>query len=344
VCSSDLFDIVGPEKPIDLSTWTQQGSSQFFVSERDEYSSGRIKQLLENDPDAKALIYYGGAHLEKEKVAKLGRNQGWGYYMAHYLSEHFASKGGLYTCGQLPLKSVTWLDPALAKIGKTFALDNVFLKGAAIVAGASFIQVDGVVYHDALPQPGRHISTVFSENLVDLALNHLDEYSDSTKQYYKNIFYWSMRYLSSQAARDWTPERLGTGHGIDSAIKSWKDWRKSTSLRFVEEITDLSLFKRLIDRMNTTDQRQSTQYRDVIAQLTGFTVWFPAGATAQEQTDSLWKSLNRYRKPVVVENLIHLLWVGSQSEIQKALAVLRKETGEDFNSARQWTTWWESRL
>lgn len=64
------FRIFGPEKIIDISNWTTEKRDQYFLKERDEYSSRQVIDLLEKDPDAKALIFYGGSHLStmKEKT------------------------------------------------------------------------------------------------------------------------------------------------------------------------------------------------------------------------------------------------------------------------------------
>ena len=336
------FEIVGPEKVVDLTTWTQQWSEKYFVNERDEFSSARIQRLLENAPDAKALVYYGGAHLERQKSAKLGRNQGWGYYMAHYLSESFSSRGGVYTCGQLAVRSISWVDPAIAMIGRTFAIDNSFLKGAAIAAGTSFIAVDGVIFHDKVPTTPRHISSVLSENLVNLALGGMKTYNDSAKQYYRYILLNCMYYLARQAPRDWTPERLSNVRSIDSAITAWNDWRKSSTLDFVDDISSLSYFKRLVDQIGNVDSRQSTQYQDLLAQLGGFTVWLPPDASANERMKATLLAVNKYRKEIVIENLIHLLWVGTPSETRKAMSILTQETGQAFTTAKEWTSWWRS--
>ncbi|HTR98595.1 MAG TPA: hypothetical protein VML00_02525 [Bacteroidota bacterium] len=80
-----------------------------------------------------------------------------------------------------------------------------------------------------------------------------------------------------------------------------------------------------------------------LAVLTGFKVWFHSGASPQERADSLWACIVKYRKPLVVENLIHLLWIGSEAEKRSAVAVLREETGERYSTAGEWTEWWESR-
>ncbi len=66
--SKIFFDLIGPEKNINPSGWSFAKRDSFFVLERDEYSSTQIINTLKNNPDSKALIFYGSAHLNKGAV------------------------------------------------------------------------------------------------------------------------------------------------------------------------------------------------------------------------------------------------------------------------------------
>ncbi len=337
------FDIIGPEKEIDLSNWTTEKKDRFFVYERDEYSSRRIIELLNAAPDAKALVFYGGAHLLRGNVPKQAGNQkSMGYYLAHYLSESFGAQGGVYTCGQVDVAKSSWLDEAVVRIGTTFAVDHSILMGVPIPGGASFPPYDGSIYYFVPPRNARHITNVCSENLVDYILDHIDLYTDSTKEFYRgNLDTW-LYYLSTVAAVDWHPVNHNNAHAIDSTIKAWKEWRKSTKLDIVEDLSTLRYFKRCVDLIRTIDQKQSTWHQMQLEKLVGFKVWFGDGASPQVRADSIWMYINKYRKPIVVDNLIQLLWVASKSENEKAVAILKKETGMDFNTPKEWRNWWET--
>ncbi|MCP4685278.1 MAG: hypothetical protein GY867_07495, partial [bacterium] len=65
-CSQDQplnLSLFGPEKPIDMDNWSAEKREQFFVYERDEYSSQRLTAHLEQHPESRALVFYGNAHL-----------------------------------------------------------------------------------------------------------------------------------------------------------------------------------------------------------------------------------------------------------------------------------------
>ncbi len=337
------FDIIGPEKVIDLSNWTTEKRDRFFLSERDEYSSRRIIDLLNAAPEAKALVFYGGVHLQRENVLKqAGSQKSMGHYLAHYLSESFSAQGGVYTCGQIDAAKSSWLDEAVVKVGTTFAVDHSIFTGVPIEGNSSFPPYDGSIYYFVPPRNARHITNVCSENLVDYILDHIDLYTDSTKEFYRGTLETWLYYLSTVAAVDWHPVDHGNAHAIDSTIKAWKEWRKSASLDVVEDLSTLGYFKRCVDHIRTINQKQSTWHQIQLEKLVGFKVWFGDGASPQLRADNIWTYINKYRKPIVVDNLIQLLWVGSKSENEKAVAILKKETGMDFNTAKQWSSWWET--
>ena len=337
------LEIMGPEKDIDFSSWTTEKREKFFIYERDEYSSRRIKDILEGAPGTKALVFYNGAHLLRGIVPKQAGNQkSMGHYLGHYLSESFAAQGGVYSCGQVDVPKSSWADQAVVQIGKTFAVDHAIFTGVPIEGNASFQPYDGSIYYFAAPRNVRNTTNVFSESLVDFILDHIDTYKDSSKEFYRGKLDTWLYYLSTVAAVDWHPVDHKNAHAVDSTIKAWKDWRTSANLDIVEDLSTLRYFKRCVDLVRTIDQKQSTWHQIQLEKLIGFKVWFGDGASPQVRADSIWACINRYRKPIVIDNLIQLLWVGSKSENEKAVAVLRKETGMDFTTAEEWTAWWDT--
>jgi hypothetical protein len=337
------FDIFGPEKEIDLLNWTTQKRDSFYVYERDEYSSTKIKELLRRDPDAKALIFYGNAHLFGKKIQKLPSNkQSIGYFLAYYLKESFDSSGGVYTCGQVDVLTSSWLDQAFSKINNTFAINNSTFNGIAIDPDATFPAEEGTVYHFAKSRHSRHLSMLFSENLVKYIMDNIDKYRDGSKEFYRgNLDTW-FYYLSNVAVTMWHPLDYRNQAAIDSAINAWKMWQSSTKLNIVEDLSSLKYFKRSVDRIRMSNDQQSMQYQLRLSQIVGFKIWFQNGTSQSIYADSVWNEINKYRKSIVVENLIDLLWVASKSEKEKAIFVLNKETGMNFNTAKEWTSWWDT--
>jgi hypothetical protein len=337
------FDVVGPEKVINYDVWTEKRRDQFFAYERDEYSSSKIIALLDSVSDAKALTYYGGAHIARQKEPKLGENEGWGYYMAHYLSDHFPSSGGLYTCQQIPVPRFTWNDEAVRKVARTFAIDHSFLRGVAISPGSYFWPSDGVIYHFLIPHESARISTIRSENLADVVLAKMRSFTDTTKPWQKRNLGLCFDYLSKLALTEVRSSDVANRNAIDSTIRAWDAWQQSTTLDVVKDLSSMGYFTQILDQMSRSDGGKFAQYEGWIAQLTGFRVWLPPNASKQERLDALSHWITKYHKPILIDNLIRLLWIGSRDEIERARVILKKETGENFDTAKQWTRWWESK-
>jgi hypothetical protein len=138
------------------------------------------------------------------------------------------------------------------------------------------------------------------------------------------------------------PEQLDYNNAavIEEAIRRWKRWHKSTKLDIVRDIENLTFWKRIIDWIGASQDPQAAQYEMLLGNLVGYKVWFHAGAPPKPRAESYRRYLNQYRRPIVIENLIPLLWVGSDSEKQKARAVLERESGQKFATVKEWLQWW----
>jgi hypothetical protein len=107
-----------------LADWNYEKGDQFYLHGRDEYSSNQIIELLDKDTTAKALIFYGRQHLTTIKVQKLQGMQEQGYFIAHYLAEHFNHKGGLYLIDQISPVLNPWVNNVYKNTTKEYAIEN----------------------------------------------------------------------------------------------------------------------------------------------------------------------------------------------------------------------------
>ncbi len=339
-----LFDIVGPEEIIAPATWTTAKRDSLYVHGRDEYSSSRIEKLLGESPTAKALVFYGQQHLYTEGMEKFqGKPQSMGYYLAHYLVQYFGSKGGVYTCEQIDVNADrARMDESIKAIGKTFAIDCSVFDGAAVGTNAYIPWLDGAIFYFVPPRYTRQLSMLYSQRLVDYVLKNIDSYRNVSEEYNRWVVLSWIYYLSNAAGVPFQGIDYRNQVVIDSAVAAWKEWGRSTKLDIVGEITSLEYFKKYVDMMKSSDPRASMEYEQHLSTLVGFRDWFPMGTSPQVRADSMWAHIQRYRKSVITENLVYLLWVATKSEKEKAMAVLEKETGMNFKTAGEWTKWWES--
>lgn len=339
-----FFDVVGKEEIIDHAKWTPELRDSLFVYRRDQYSSSGIEKLLTASPGAKALVYIGEMHLfKREWVKSAGKWRVNGYYLAHYLEQYFGAKGGVYACEQIDVHAVSKrMDKAIIKIGKTFAIDGSVFRGVAVGINAYVPWMDGAIFYFTVPRHTRELSMLYSENLVDYILKNIDSYRNTSEVYNKWVMMSWFYYLSGVAAVPSPAINYGDSTSVDSAITAWKEWRRSTRLNIVGGIAGLEYFKKYLDLVRNTSGVVSTEYEQHLASLVGFRDWFPMGTPVDVRADSMWGHIKRYRKSVITENLVYLLWIASKSEKAKAIHVLEKETGMHFKTAQAWTSWWET--
>ena len=338
------FDVVGPEKYIDLSNWSYAKRDTFFVRERDEYSSSKIISLLLAKPNAKALIFYGGAHLQKNQVQKLDNDrQSMGFFLCHYLKDRFDTTGGVYVCNQVDVRAVNWIDPGVMQIGKTFAIDNARFENIAVHLKSYFPYGDGVIFHFVPPRSERELSKVYSAALADWVLKGLGRFMPIRSEFQRAALIDSHVYLSEFAGVPWRQLDFSNPASVDSMIESWKAWRDSSHIDIVKDIASLKFFERAIDRIQSAPDALARRYLWNTTWVVDFRVWFNDFTPLGVQAKSLWEYIQKYRKPIIVENLIDILWLGTPTEKEEAVKVLSRETGEDFRTAKEWNDWWESK-
>ena len=336
------FDIIGPEKKVNTHDWSNEKKDRFFFTERDEYSSSQIIRLLDSQPEAKALLFYGGAHYLLGEQQKQGeKSVGRGYYLAHYLTEHFRDHGGVYAFDQVPLPIAQQLDDAFRKIRKSFAVDNSSWTEVPISVNSSLPLFDGAIFLDTKSVQARHISRIFTANLVDVILRKIGEYCNTSNEfsrYYLSIWF---RYLSNFTDKDYSQVNPSDSLAVGTAISQLKAWRESTRLDVVHDIETLAIWKRCVDRMRSSSDPQSTQYERLLGGYVGFKVWFQNGASPSTRADAAWKYINKYNQTITIDNLVALLWIGTDAEKEKALSILERESGQKFGTPKEWTRWLE---
>lgn len=345
--SSDsiYFEVFGPEKPVDPDNWSYHIRDSFFVYGRDEYSSGRIIDLLERYPDYKALVFYGSGHLNRSKTFKTSENvNDFGYYMAHYLMNRFSGDGGVYTIYQgypsrIDVKGVGFL----TSTGRTYAVDFSCLDTGTsavdtIVENLTDAYDGGIIYFET-PEPEIPLGQVWSRTLVDFIVSRLSasEHSENDRAArFRRSAEMYLRTVSGEKCEFEPGARRWEGY----TAQQWRDWYERTQLDIVEDIHTLALWNRLIDRMATPNYRFTNWYEGIIARSLGMRPAYDTLKTAPERARVYRDYIQVYKNEIVTENLINLLLVGTDDEIDKAVPILKSLTGQNFETASEWADWW----
>ena len=198
---------------------------------------------------------------------------------------------------------------SVVKIHKTFAVDQSVFTGVPIEGSASFPPYDGCIYHCASPRNARQLSAILSESFVDYILDHIDLFKDSTKEFYRGSLDTWLYYLFHR------------GSGRLVSIGSWQctcsRWSHQ-SMERLEKIYQYLILLRICQVSGIlNDAMISFAYlpksnqpgiKYSLKNLSGSRSGLGMAHLSKYEQSSIWMYINRYRKPIVVENLIHLLW------------------------------------
>ncbi|MCK4462339.1 MAG: hypothetical protein KAW46_11085 [candidate division Zixibacteria bacterium] len=337
----------GPEKPIDISNWSGAKREHIFLFERDEYSSQRLVDLLEQHPESKALVFYGDAHLDRSLVNKgIGDKRAEGYYLAHYLTETFGGGGGVYVLGQVAGRSGGGrYYGVFARPGKNYALDNTAFDYREDSYNSGVLSRDGwlVLFDNFTPKVP--LFQIHSSALVEFIIDNMSDIRDTTNDFYGA--YWNTVGPYLELIPTTTPEPMDPKDTdrIMGAINEWQQWCDTADMNFVKSIESLDLWNRVIDRLAKADTSEVSHYLRLLKWSLGrhnALEWgdnmLPPQEIAEHYRSYLWEC----RQRLVVEQLVHLLWVCSDDEREAAFAVLKKETGQEFETAKEWMVWWST--
>jgi hypothetical protein len=340
------FEIVGPEVLYDTFHNPMEASAKYFFFERDINSSNNIIKRLNDHPDYKGLIYYGGAHLSKvEELKSADTMSEYGYYMAYYLDREFGPKGGIYRIGiTAPRTPLPWLDSAEAAPGTDYGIDDSVFAGVDLFekTGHREHKGDGAIMVMHWNTREKPVAQVWSERIVSAVMNNLDSVADYSGDY--RARYWPRIAAYMSAVSGLPIEKIDPEDrkAINSTIARWRKWHKTTPPDYVAEIDSLTIWKRLINLM-ASDTSQSDRYDTLIAMNLGMRPMTPVVHVMGRRIDQFRDSLTQNHDRIVTENLIHLLWVATPAEEKKAIPILQKLTGQRFATAKEWTIWWRGK-
>jgi hypothetical protein len=136
-------------------------------------------------------------------------------------------------------------------------------------------------------------------------------------------------------------------YGFDSAVVQWRinkcrKWHNTVKLDMVRDIENLTLWKRLVDRLSASRGHATSLYECNLARAMVPRYDDDTTLTSAQLADMSWQYVQMNRRRLIVDNLVNLLWVGTKREKGKAIAVLNRETGQQFKTPKEWMVWWRN--
>ncbi|MFH0734005.1 MAG: hypothetical protein V1773_04860 [bacterium] len=337
------FKLFGPEKVINLNSWSNEKGDDFFVHERDEYSSNQIIDLLEKDSTAKALIFYGGAHLATTKTQKPSKNKEQGYYIGYYLLEHFKNKGGFYSIDQISVELNTWLNECYKCSDNNYAIENSIFNGCPIPNNMQpqFTSASIILFNKTVKQ--FHISQIWSNNLIDCFINNANKFSYLKGDFIRMVISSWLYYFSIISGNEMENIDINDSVSVAKEIDKWTNWRKNKKENIAEEIISQNIIKRRIALFEKSEYPIASRYEYELGnRLLNAKVWGTFESLPKDKAKEYYNYIQIYSKPIIAENLINLLWVGTNEERQIAIDFLKQTFSEKFNTAKEWSEWWRN--
>ncbi|HEX2961931.1 MAG TPA: hypothetical protein VHO43_09090 [Ignavibacteriales bacterium] len=336
------FRLFGPEKVIDLSDWSVEKRDIYFIRERDEYSSKQVIDLLDCNKDARALIFYGGGHLANYQAKKLQNYNEMGYFMAYYLTEHFKNEGGIYRIDQVQALNNPWVSNTYKISDKNYILELTALDGSPVPDYLFLQPMEATLFLFNNNTKMKHMSRVWSDNLIDCFLNNANKYSNTKSEFNRFVNTEALYYLSIAAGKEPENIDINDSAAVSGAVQKWKAWRTGKKENFADITYKQGVIKNRINLFAASKSPFSARYEYELTTMINAKIMNISGALPEKSAELYNKFLARYSKPIIINDLINLLWVGTEAERTKAVEYLKKETGQKFEDPEEWTEWWRN--
>jgi hypothetical protein len=188
-----------------------------------------------------------------------------------------------------------------------------------------------------LPTPPYAVN---SQGIIDAIVPQLHRIADSRNDFFPDFWGIILRYLHAISAAPLEMVNLRDSAVIHQLEEKWVTWHDTVHLQVVKDIDSLALYKRLVDQMKNSQPPFTSQYETMISTSAGFKPLYDTLATSEQRAADIWQYLQDNRHNIVVGNMVSLLWLGTCDERAEALMVLKRETGKEFKTAKEWTVWW----
>jgi hypothetical protein len=355
------LDILGPEMVPNLDDWSIAKRDEWFVNSRDTISSNAVIRYLKANPDTKALIFYGSAHIAKSKVRKpVNAGSSEGFYMAHYLYQEFGDQ--FFEIDQYgpSLREGPIVTGPLVTPGSPYILEQKYYNEITSLQNTPCPgprSVDATIMIIGEVEPIVSWPFIKSKNLGWLALEEIKTLIQQNKLFHLNMGVEAASYLSMLTGdMRYIANRKDTTI-IYECIATWERWLNDPDNDVVKEIVAEAPARHLLTLMKSAGDKDTEVESELLFTLsTGLLNTYDARMvpvlrktiSAQYDNEVDWPSRFEYNQlrlvkqsnRIIVTDLVQLLWVGTDQEKQEAVAELQKRTGRALTTPPEWMKWW----
>ena len=311
----------------------------WYAFERDKKSSKNIDQFLVQNPDYKGIVFYGGAHLKREKSPKnfdkeLIKDDLSSYYLAHYLDS-------LFTRDKISTFNFV-LTPNM---------DNGYIQEIALTKTSP----DFIIYSKPIPLFRLTLSFVKSKtyfkSLYDVLLTYSKGQSKEDLLLAKSAAYQ----LNNQLMRTYIYQDQNVLGNIDFLFKNAKiDFKHNLTMfldicnklidqydviKSLEEVHKTLTFNHYPDSV-----RYNSELRQMLVNISSMNIKFNpqtifTGSELSLNSDERQEILE-FKDDISNYLAIHWLFLSTPAEKNTLIEYLKKKNHVDLNTEREWMGWW----
>lgn len=338
------FQISGPEKIPNNSAESTENLAPISLSERDKFSARQIIRYLEAHSDHRAIIFYGAAHLFRKPWFKSTPPYS-SYLLAYYLTQKYGKDEGCYTVFQYNLRADSSLPGIFSQAKHTYALDNKYLKSPDSNSFKFLSDSDAAIFLYEFYKPAVQISQVPTNHFIRLFLDCLPIYLRNREKPGNDfVIQAACQYLQMISGFPANKMSLENNATIRHYLNNWKMWYVQSGFDPVMWTKGYQFLLNPFRLFRYSPNNQNrVQIETVLKNLTGSAPDTLVN-NADEQVRVWLRYLERNRMPILTPRLIQIMSVGTSAEINESCNELQKLTGQEFQTAKEWTSWWLKKL
>ena len=303
--------------------------AQYFAYKRDSLITLNIQKFLNENPGYKSIVFYGGAHLIREKVNKTQilndpniKEDMYGYFLAYYLDSLY-SRDKVCVFYERPIFD--------------FNFENIFKPPAEPGKPDYYVSEKTFPDHSLTMSFAR--SKTYLEALHEVMLKYKDKKSDAEQMIYRNL---ALKFTNI-VMHTYLHEKIKKTDNIRKTIEGVLV--KSSALTGNYDV--IQSLKRC-DEGLTTNILQENYYNELVNMLSNIPA-FQIDIRSNEAlkdgnlSSTIIEKIKNLKEDISIYLAIHTLFIADKNESEQVLEFLAKNLKSDYKNKMEWFNWWQSK-
>ena len=325
-----------PKAPYDINQLTKMPTEEYFrkkahyfAYKRDLLITQNIQKFLNDNTDFKSIIFYGGAHLIREKVNKKQilndpniKEDMYGYFLAHYLDS-------LYTRNNV---CVFYERPIF-----NFKYENIFKPPTDPGKPDYYISEKTYPNHSLTMSFAR--SKTYLQALHDVLSKYKDKKPDAEKMIYRNL---ALKFANA-IMHTYLYENIEN----TQEIRKMAEEILSKAPELLDKYEIVQSLKRCDDglAMNIMHNSYDNELVNMLSNIPAFQIDVRNNNSLENGhlSLSIKQKIKNLKEDISIYLAIHTLFIADQDESQQIIEYLDEKLGLGYNTKIDWFNWWQNK-